>query len=369
MNLSSGIIIAASLPLLIPTSYAKPEKSAGQSKEIEVSLKGIIERENLPGMVAAIASSEGIVAIGAAGVRKDGSREEFTQNDVIHLGSCTKAMTSTLLATFVADGTITWETTLIEVMPELRKRIHPDYHNVTVWQLLTHRAGVPVNAKDWWAHPEMKLEKRRVEILKDSLEDAPKAKKGEYLYSNLGYMIAACMVEQKTGDTWEELIEERLFKPLDMDSAGFGPPGKRGRKDQPWGHNKSGKKWSAMQSDNAEALGPAGRVHCSVEDWAKFIALQLPNGKGQELSFGREHLKKLITPVGDYAGGWIVAKRSWGNGVVLTHSGSNTMWYATVWVASQLDRAFIVVTNSCDEDSHAICDKMIGELIRINSGS
>ena len=64
-----------------------------------------------------------------------------------------------------------------------------------------------------------------------------------------------------------------------------------------------------------------------------------------------------------------MTKRPWGKGTVLTHSGSNTMWYAIVWVAPQLDQAFLVATNSRDDNSHPICDQMIGKLIAIHQGN
>ena len=358
-----------SLLLLVQTLHAQSSRQVSKSKRIQDSLNEIIAQEKIPGMIAAITSSKGILAVGSAGIRKVGSSEELTENDIMHIGSCTKAMTSLMLATLVADNTITWETKLIEALSDLKDSIHPDYHHITIWQLLTHRAGVPPNAKDWWAHGNMKLQERRIEILKENLKDAPAIKQGEYHYSNLGYMVAACMAERLTGLMWETLIQERLFDLLDMTSAGFGPPGTLKKTDQPWGHIRSGDEWQPRQFDNAEALGPAGRVHCTVKDWASFIALQLPNGKSKALSLDRELLDKLVTPIGEYAGGWIVVKRPWGKGVVLTHSGSNTMWYATVWVAPKLDRAFIAVTNSCDSNSHAICDKMIGQLIEIDRGN
>jgi hypothetical protein len=95
--------------------------------------------------------------------------------------------------------------------------------------------------------------------------------------------------------------------------------------------------------------------------------MQLPGGKN--LGLDRKTLSRLITPTGTYAGGWILAKRPWGKGTVLTHSGSNTMWYATVWVAPKLNRSFLAATNSRDERSHLICDQIIGRLIRIDQGT
>ncbi len=113
-------------------------------------------------MVAAIISSDGVISISSAGVRKAGSGIAFTTDDLVHLGSCTKAMTSTMIATLVAEGKLDWDTKLIDVIPELKGNIHSDYYNITLWQLLTHRAGLPRNAMDWDAHKKKEIKERRL---------------------------------------------------------------------------------------------------------------------------------------------------------------------------------------------------------------
>jgi len=355
------LFLASSFLLLLHSGRGETK-----SEQIKQSLEEKVAQAKLPGIVAAITSSKGVLALGSAGIRKNGSEEKLAENDVVHLGSCTKAMTSVLMATLVAEGKLSWETSLIAVLPELKDKIHPDHHTVTVWQLLTHRAGVEANAVNWWIQGKMELKARRLTILKENLKEAPVRKQGSYHYSNLGYLMAGCMAEKITGTTWEALMQKRIFKPLGMESAGFGPPGSLGKTDQPWGHGRSRETWNPKQFDNAQALGPAGRVHCTVADWAKFLAIQLPGGN--KLGLNRKTLNKLITPTGNYAGGWKVSKRPWGKGTVLMHTGSNTRWYALVWVAPEIDRAFLVVTNSRDEHSHPICDQVIGKLIGINQG-
>lgn len=352
--------------LVVQAIYAQTKPDARKSESIRISLKEIVSQEKIPGMIAAISNANGLLAIGSSGIRKTGARKELTDDDLFHIGSCTKAMTSVLMAKFVEQGEIQWDTTLIDIFPEYAPRIHPDYHKVTLWQLVTHRAGLPANAKDWWAHQNMKLRERRETLILENLKDAPTGKPGQYLYSNLGYMIAGCMAEKLTKKSWEDLMEKHLFDPLNMKSAGFGPPGSKDKINQPWGHNKDQGQWLPRQFDNAEALGPAGRVHCTIEDWAKFIALQLPSSKKSLLT--QASLDQLIKPDGDYAAGWKVLQRHWAKGITLTHNGSNTMWYAVVWVAPELNRAYIVVTNSLDDKSSPICDKMIGKLLEIDKG-
>lgn len=298
------VIFLFTLPLLVcQTSQAQTQTQIEHEKSalIKAALIESINQNKIPGMLAAIIDSDGLIAIAAAGVRKSGNKKKITPHDLVHLGSCTKAMTSTLLARFVDESSISWETTLIEVFPEYKNKIHPDYHQATLWQLATHRSGIAANAQDWRVHRDMTIKARRQTIMLDNLKQASAGKPGEFLYSNLGYMTAACMIEKLSRTSWENLMKAFIFKPLDMKSAGFGAPGRLGEIKQPWGHIKKLGCWSPIQSDNAEALGPAGRVHCSLQDWAKFIALQLPEKTPDILN--RKKLDQLIQPTGEYAAG------------------------------------------------------------------
>ena len=167
-------------------SQIKPESK--KSDSIHRILAHEISDGNAPGMIAAIISSDSVMAIASAGERKAGSGVAFTINDRVHLGSCTKAMTATMLATLVAEGKLSWDTKLIEAIPELKSKIHGDYHEITLWQLLTHRAGIPKNASDWGAYQQKEIKKRRLAILEDNLKSTATYKKDQFHYSNIGYM-------------------------------------------------------------------------------------------------------------------------------------------------------------------------------------
>ena len=321
-------------------------------------LTGPVAEGKSPGLIAAIIDEGGVRAIAAAGVRKQGSPEKFTINDQVHIGSNTKAMTSTMLATLVEDGTFIngWETTIAEVFPELRDEIHPDYHRVTLWQLVSHTSGVAPSGSNLWAHVELEIKARRYTIIKENLANPPVGSVGESLYSNLGYVVAGAMAEKLTGESWETLMEERLFTPLGMYSAGFGAPGTPNEVDQPWGHNwDAGDSWVPSQIDNPVALGPAGTVHVSIADWAKFIQLWFPNSEPKILD--RDALDTLITPrSGYYAAGWGIF--SLNGDIGIGHDGSNTYWYSTLWVMPNRERAYVVVANSGELDLDQTSDML-----------
>src|SRR5829696_7955246 len=84
------------------------------------------------GMVAAVLRGERIIAQGAAGVRKRGSAERITFDDRFQLGSCTKAMTATLVAMLVEEGKLNWTTTLGQLFADRVKLMHPAWEKVTL---------------------------------------------------------------------------------------------------------------------------------------------------------------------------------------------------------------------------------------------
>jgi CubicO group peptidase (beta-lactamase class C family) len=354
-----GVLIISLFFAATLLSQIKQEEA--ESREITLLLKEIVGANKAPGIVGAIFTSEGVVAIGSAGVRKAGSEIPFTIDDKVHLGSCTKAMTCVLLATLVEEGRLSWDTRFIDVLPELKSKIHSDYHDVSLWQLVTHRGGIP----SWWSLSQKYSENKRLQLLLDILRAPSSCKKGEFHYSNPGYVMAGCMAERITGKSWETLMKERLFGPLEMRSAGFGIPGVRGKTEQPWGHSRSGNSWYASQKDSAGALGPAGTVHCNVTDWSRFLKLFLME---ENKIISAKSVAKLTTPTGNYAGGWGVIEQPWAKGVIFTHNGSNSTWYSCVMIAPELNRAYLVVTNSRDfGKTSAVCNEVISRMIKIDN--
>lgn len=335
---------------------------------IELLLVPILEKHKVPGLIAGIVDRDGIVSAGVTGIRKRGSPELMTINDLVHLGSNTKAMTATLIATLVEEQQLSWDSTLQDVFSEWAADIHEDFRTVTLRQLLTHRAGLPANAA--YTELEEPLMEQREKLARKVLSVAPVHTPGsKFLYSNLGYIIAGHLAEKVTSKPWEELIKTRLFEPLQMTTAGFGPPGTKDKVDQPWGHG--GLFPIPFQKDNPAVLGPAGTVHCSVADWSRFIALHLRGASEKSDTdkkelISRETFKILQTPSPgeDYAMGWVVVPRPWANGEILIHSGSNTMWMATVAIAPNRGVAIFAVTNMGPPAGQKACDEALAALIK-----
>lgn len=354
---------AAGLP------FARLLAEADETPSWHGSLEGIRVRYGLPALGAAIVSGGGLVAASVTGVRKKGSDVAAKIDDLWHLGSNTKAMTSTLAAVAVEAGRIRWDSTVAEVFPKEKNIKKSPLAGATLTHLLSHWSGLPANPS-WPVVVRLgdDVISQRGGALRMALEltDLP-VPGGTHLYSNWGYTIAGHMLEETMDLSWEELMRRAIFSKLGIETAGFGGTGTPGKIDQPWPHGKDGNPIpkNGPTVDNLPPLGPAGTVHMSLADWAGFIADQLAGraGKGKLLkTAGYEHLHTAAQPGEPYALGWLDLERSWG-GRVVSHNGSNTMNYSVAWLAPEKDFAMIACTNQGSEDCRKALDDVAGLLI------
>lgn len=270
----------------------------------------------------------------ATGLRAIGHDQRVTTSDKWHLGSITKSMTSTLVARLAQAGRISWDDTVGGVLGSAISDMRAEYRDITFRHLCSHRGGLQANIEmaDLLRFPRISTDSRadRIAYSRLGLLQAPVGpKETTFTYSNTGYVIAAAMLETKMGATWEALIQEHVFNPLGMASAGHGPPGAAGAYDQPLGHapNAAGVMAPASpdsgESDNPAALGPAGRVHASFEDVIKYLRAHC---ELRSNFLDRGSWQTLHTP--PYGGPYAMGFSRQGN--ALWHNGSNTLWYAEV---------------------------------------
>lgn len=311
----------------------------------------ILARTGAPALGGMMVSDQGVQSILCAGRRRVGFDEAVQRDELWHIGSNTKAMTAALYGRLVDEGRAQWDATLAQLFPTVA--VDPAFASVTIRQMMGHRAGIldaPVMQGGFLlkAHQDKRpAAAQRRELAASLLSAPPAGPVGAFAYGNLNYVLAGAAIEQITGQAWEEAIAERLFKPLGMITAGFGAP----TGDNAWGHRPGPNGLVPVDpaglADNPPILGPAGRVHLDLADYGRFLKLFLTDGGGL---LKPRTLQQLITPVPgpgpSYALGWGVSQPPWGQGAVLSHEGSNTMWHAVTLVAPARKLAFVGVCNA-----------------------
>ena len=148
-------------------------------------------------------------------------------------------------------------------------------------------------------------------------------------------------------------MRDRVFAPLTLASAGFGPPRGDGPNEEPVGHAvwlrrfRSPRDPYETHADNTPIMAPAGCAHMTIGDLARFGAVHVEGefGSGSSL-LSKSTWERLHTPFrGDYASGWVRYESDRSGGPVLWHNGSNTMWYALLVLVPSRSTVLAFATN------------------------
>jgi CubicO group peptidase (beta-lactamase class C family) len=248
---------------------------------------------------------------------------------------------------------------------------------VTLEQLLSHTSGM-LSDNEEQNHPRVaqalkgsleadgNLDEVRYWFIQQWLSAPLEAAPGvRYKYSNLGYVIAGAMMERATGRTWEELMVNKIYTPLGLKTAGFGPQSSIGRVDAPLPHElRNGKPFAYLSGPNADLpllYGPAGLAHMSVLDFARWAGFNAGEGRRGPALVKPATLRKIHTsfvtmpelkdrPPGFSAGaryslGWAEVSAAWSGGAILHHAGSNAKNFSHIWVDPKRDLAIVIVSN------------------------
>jgi CubicO group peptidase (beta-lactamase class C family) len=334
-------------------------------EDLEKKIAAIQADSEMPGLQVAVMERSKLKFKYSEGVRALGYPEKLGPNDKFHLGSATKAFTALLVAQYIDLKYFNWNTPLKDLIPK-DVMINPKHADTTIEMLLSHRAGLTdvqdlQNKKLFPKLASIKSTKTaRTRLAKAILLAPAKFAPGTKTeYSNSAYVLLGWILEQKTNFSWEELVKNKIFLPLVMDSCGFGPPATPLGKtitspDQPWGHKIGSKEVleavkPGLGADNPAAIGPAGTIHCSIEDWGRFLDM-ISQGFYRESTFLKEETfaKLLSSPAGSSFtnGAFLRYEREWASGTVFAINGSNTFNYALATVAPSRELVFMVLTNS-----------------------
>ena len=370
------LVFLGSILIALPISRATRDGATAEPMVPAPSLTAILEASarahRVPAMAAVATRADTIVELAAWGARRDGWPDPVAPSDRFHLGSNTKAMTATLAAILIEEGKLNWTTTSLEVFPEWRDEILADYREVTLADLLAHRAGLPAydddGSPEW---QEMKslsgsaAEQRR-DFARRALRHAPAVPpRTRRLYSNAGYTVVAAMIERVSGETWEALMRERLFAPLGIRAAFAWPAFDDPR--QPWGHYETATGVRPHDPHDAYQLPafmlPAGGVAMNPRDYARFLQLHLAGLKGRDGLLKSKTIRHLHTAVdGKTALGWGIQDIAGAPASV--HNGSAGTFYAVAAIWPSRDLAVAVFANAGDERAASACVEVLKALAR-----
>ncbi len=334
---------------------ARAETGRDWQTVLEARVAQLRKEAGLTAVAAAVTVDGRLAGTAAAGERRRRGGVPVTVDDRWHVGSVTKSMTATLLAVLEDDGLLAADAPLPALLPDVE--MADGWRACTLHHLMTHTAGAPADfprrCRNVWPDTAEALVAERRRVVAGVLAAAPESPCGErFAYSNVGYTVAGHIAETVADAPYETLMRGRVFAPLVLHSAGFGPP--RGERPdmEPVGHRVLfGRRFPVdpfeTHADNTPLMAPAGAVHMAVGDLARYGAAHVAGelGAGPVL-LAPPSWRRLHAPFRDgYARGWSCSRSDWAGRDVICHDGSNTLWYAFLALLPASNMAVALVTN------------------------
>ena len=337
------------------------------SQNLQIIADSLRVKYKIPEIAFAIVSVDSINEIRTLGYHKIESKkkeDEAKINDYFHLGSNTKAITGFICAYFVEQNKISWKTKFFDLFPKWRKNSNKAFHNITLEDLLSHRAKIQpyTSGNEFTKLPKFigtKSEKRK-QFCRYLLKNKPVINNDKsFNYSNAGYSIAALMIEKVSDKTWEELVNIILKEKLKLNYK-FGWPN-RFEINQPWGHwieNDSLKSVSPYTEYDLSLAEPAGDLSMQLNDYAKFVQLNLIGLNGKDNFLKSTTYEYLHFGKKEYSIGWGNVKDD--KKAISEHAGSDGTFFCYTQIDKRKKKAYIVQINCATEDGQ----KGLFELIK-----
>jgi D-alanyl-D-alanine carboxypeptidase len=214
----------ASVPYLAGRSAALgKEQAKGADAALDRALKDLVVMEDGPPGVIAVVQRGKHREVHTFGVRNIKSGLPIRVDDRMRIASVAKAFSGAVALSLVSKGALSLNDTIGKLLKDLPEPPPTAWAEITLRQLLNHTSGLPDILED----------KDFVDALGDSLTKAPPPEKlltylynndpplrfvpgSKYQYSNSDNIAVALMVEAATGKSYEELLRERVYKPLGL---------------------------------------------------------------------------------------------------------------------------------------------------------
>ena len=324
---------------------------------IETWINSQLEYNNLPGLAVGIVYDQDLIWAKGFGNADLEKKTPMTPQTVFRMASITKLFTSTAIMQLRDEGKLQLDDPVAKYLPWLKmKNRFPDAPDITIRHLLTHTSGLPREAAfPYWTDHKFPTLEQIIRSLPNQETIYPSETK--WKYSNLGMALLGHIVAAVSGQDYEAYIRSNILKPLEMTSTSvFLTDEQKKRLATGYGRRLPDGTRKAMAISDYKGIAPAASISSTVEDMAKFAALQFREGKkgGNQILKGstlREmHRVQWLQP------SW---KSGWGLGFSVWHRDDKTFIGHGGWVAgyrTQLlicpgDKIAVIVMSNAEDGS------------------
>ena len=340
----------------------------------------VLKDGKVPGAAVILIKDDKVLLSQGFGKRNVAKNLDVTPHTLFPIGSSSKAFTAAAIAMLVEEGKLEWDTPVRHYLPTFKLFDQFATERITVRDLLCHRSGLPRHEFVWYGSNMTRKEMvERLAYLQPSVDF-----RARYQYNNLMYATAGYLIVAVTGQTWEDFVATRIFKPLGMSTSNTDVEDSQKTDDYALPYEeKKGEIEEVPFYSNFQAMGPAGSINTNLDDIEHWLRFQLSEGKhGGAQLLGTEYLMQthtphVVVPTGDevpmgrhpeiaswcYGLGWSVG--SYRGHRMIQHGGSIDGFMAEVVLLPDDHTAVAVFTNRGSNlvpyiIAFTACDRLLG---------
>jgi CubicO group peptidase (beta-lactamase class C family) len=236
----------------------------------------------IPALSVAVSRSGGPIFVGAYGEADRERHVRATPHTRFYIASSTKSFVALAFARLAAQGRIDLDWTLAELAPDIPFPPEVRAREVTLRHLLSHSHGLTVPGIEFrLAYTGQHDRATLWRLLRDARPN-PRAPLGSFNYGNLGYNVAAMLIERRLGRRWQDLLEEQVLRPLRLDETfARGLARSRAPRAAPYASLAPGGPERLRLAKSDATLQSAGGMYSSANDMGRWVALQLAAERNQ----------------------------------------------------------------------------------------
>ena len=273
-------VVIRRLPLLFLLLVLGPAPAAAQAPpaDLDTWVERARREFDVPGIAVAIVKDGRLVVAKGYGVRTLGKPDPIDGDTVFGIASNTKAFTTAALSILADEGKLSWDDQVTKHLPWFAMADPYVSREITVRDLVTHRAGLGLGGGDllWWPPTDL----TREEIARGARHVPPASSfRSRYAYNNVLFVVAGLVVDAASGRTWDEVIRTRILEPLGMTRSNTSVTRNPADGNVATPHALVNGQPTAIGFWHFDNVGAAASINSTVRDLARWAIVQLGQGR------------------------------------------------------------------------------------------
>lgn len=311
-------------------------------QEIDRIIEARLVETRIPGAAIVLVEDGGVVHARGFGLADIETETPVSSNTIFAIGSVSKSFVANALLQLERDGRIFLEDPVVNHVPEFRSVSKNKSDAISIRQLMQHTSGFSMFDGNRHQVSKSRSEDALAKVAEQTKQYRLNRHVGHHFeYSNANYEVLGNLLATVEGSSFQAIIEDRIFKPLNMNRSGIL---RDTDLDTATPYRFIFSQPKAFRFSPGSALGPKGGVYTTADDMGHYLIALMDERSAIE-SWEDDWTKGPKMPNGAiYGPGWMVFQSDFGP--LAKHNGMNGGYSALAGFAPDAGLGFAIMANA-----------------------